>query len=111
MLDFSKQKGSFIAKIKELHQKHNEAVCQLCERESEAEAEFQRRQMIECEVSRLQTIVQQLHMDNEKLQNHIQEWKTIAEKLQSDKVKHCEEMRKIVTTLIEIKTELTCVCD
>ena len=59
MLDFSKQEVSFVVKIKELHPKNAEEVRQLRERESKAEVEFQKKkQMIECEISRLQTIVQ-----------------------------------------------------
>ena len=108
--DFSKHEISFITKINELNQRHNELTCQLRERENEAITKVQKRQIIECEIGRLETLVLQLHMNNEKLQNHVQEWKTIVEKSQSDKIKHCEEMQKIVTTLIEIKTELTSTC-
>lgn len=57
ILDFLKPEVSFLAKINELHQKHSELTCKLRERESKAAIELQRRQMTECEISRLKAIV------------------------------------------------------
>ena len=108
IFDFSKLKISFIAQFNELHQKYKEVIRKLRKRDTDRISK--KKQIMKCEISWLQTIVQQLHKDNEKLQNHVQKWKTIAQKSESDKIKHCEKMDKIVNALIEIKSELTCAC-
>ena len=99
MLDFSKQEVSFVAKINELHQENTELARELRKWENEAATELERRQMVEREVSRLKIILEQLHMDNEKLENHVSEWKSIAEESQSATVRYCREIHKIFTNL------------
>ena len=64
MLDLSKQEVSFVAKINELHQENTKLARELRKWENEAATELERRQMVECEVSRLKVIFEQLHMDN-----------------------------------------------
>ena len=66
--------------------------------------------MAEYETSQLKVTIQQLQMDNRKLENHISEWKQIAEESKRQAVKYCREMNKIFTALEEAKTELPCTC-
>jgi predicted nuclease with TOPRIM domain len=61
VLDSFKQEVSFVAKINELHQENAELARELCNWKNEVVTEFERRQMIECEISRLKIIMQQLH--------------------------------------------------
>ena len=70
---------------------------------------MKKRQMVECEVGRLKVILEQLHMDNGKLENHVSEWKSIAEESQSGTVRYYREIHKIFTTL-EVNSELACTC-
>jgi predicted nuclease with TOPRIM domain len=105
-----KQEVSFFAKINELHQENAELARELRNWENEIVTELKRRQMIECEINRLKIIMQQLHVDNEKFKNQVNEWKFIAEKSQSDTVKHCREIHKILTVLEKIKSKLICTC-
>ena len=73
MLDFSKQEVSFVAKINELHQENTELARELREWENEAATELKKKQTVECEVSRMKVDLEQLHMDNKNLENHISE--------------------------------------
>jgi hypothetical protein len=66
--------------------------------------------MVEYEASQLKDTIQQLRMDNKNLENHISEWKLMAEESKSNAVKCCREMNKIFTALEEVKSELPCTC-
>lgn len=58
--------------------------------------------------SELKITIQQLQMDNRKLEKHISKWKLIAEELKSNADKYCIEMNKIFTALDQVKSELAC---
>ena len=110
MLHFPKQEVSFVAKINELRQENTELARELRKSENEAATELKKRQIVECEVSRLKVILEQLHMDNENLENHVSEWKSIAEESQSGTVRYCREIHKIFAILEQVKSELACTC-
>ena len=58
--------------------------------------------------SELKVTIQQLQMDNGKLEKHIGEWKLTAEESKSNADKYCREMNKIFTALDQVKSELAC---
>lgn len=60
------------------------------------------------EASRLKITIQQLQMDNGKLEKYISEWKIIAEESKSNADKYYREMNKIFTALDQVKSELAC---
>lgn len=70
--------------------------------------ESERRQKAELEAGHLKVIVRQLHMDNEKLEKHISEWKSMAEEPEGRVAKFSTEIGKIYATLEEAKSELPC---
>lgn len=111
ILDFPRQEISFVAKIDELHQENTELTRELRKWENEAVVELKRRRTIESEVDQLKVSIQQLQMNNKKLENHVSEWKLIAEEFQSDTFKHCRELHKIFIALEEVKSELACTCN
>lgn len=49
-------------------------------------------------------------MDNQKLEEHIIEWKHIAEKYKGNEDKHCRGITKILTALQEVQSDLACTC-
>ncbi|KAL2042019.1 hypothetical protein N7G274_005207 [Stereocaulon virgatum] len=68
--------------------------------------ESDRRQKAESEAGHLKVTVRQLHVDNEKLEKHISEWKSMAEESEGRAAKYSKEMGKIYATLEGIKSEL-----
>ena len=70
--------------------------------------ESERRQRAESEASQLKVTIRQLHMDNEKLEKHISEWKSMAEESEGRVAKYCREIGKIYAILEEVKSELPC---
>lgn len=70
--------------------------------------ESERRQAAELKISELKLTIQQLQIDNGKLEKHIDEWKLIAEESKSNADKYCREMNKIFTALDQVKSELAC---
>ena len=60
------------------------------------------------EADQLKVTIQQLQIDNGKLEKHISEWKLIAEESKSNADKHCREINKILTALEEVKSVLPC---
>lgn len=49
-------------------------------------------------------------MDNEKLEKHISEWKSVVEESKSKAVKYCREMSKVFVVLEKVKSELPSTC-
>ena len=49
-------------------------------------------------------------MNNEKLEKHISEWKSITKKFKNKAIKYCKEMSKIFVILKKIKCELFNTC-
>ena len=49
-------------------------------------------------------------MNNEKLEEHISEWKLIIEEFKSNADKYCREINKIFTALEEVKSVLSYIC-
>ena len=66
--------------------------------------------MIEYDVGQLEVTIQQLQLDNKKLENHVNEWKLVVKESQSDTVKYCKEIHKMFAALEKVKSELTCTC-
>lgn len=97
-----------MAKIEDLHQENVRLTRENSEWERRVAVESERRQVAELKVSELKFIIEQLQMDNEKLEKHIDEWKLIAEKSKSNADKYCREMNKIFTALDQVKSELAC---
>ena len=64
--------------------------------------------MIESEISHLKDIVQRIQLDNKRLEQYVNEWKTIAEKSENSVLKYCLGMEKVLTVLEGIRTELPC---
>ena len=62
------------------------------------------------EADQLKVTIQQLQMDNGKLEKHISEWKLIAEESKSNADKYCKEIKKIFIALEEVKSVLPCTC-
>lgn len=72
-----------------------------------AELESVMRRYAEEEISQLKVNVQEAQADNRKLEQHIQEWKSIAEKSQSSILRCYVGLDKISTVLEELKSDLS----
>jgi len=107
-LQFHTQEVSFVAKMNELQQDNIRLAREISNWEDGAALDSEWRRTAEYEVSQLKTTIQQLQMDNKKLEYHISEWKRIAEESESNAVKYYSGMNKIFTTLEEVKLELPC---
>ncbi len=97
-----------MAKIDDLHQDNVRLTREISKWERRVATESERRRAAELEASELKVTIQQLQMDNEKLEKHIGEWKLIAEASKSNADKYCREMNKIFTALDQVKSELAC---
>ena len=83
---------------------------EISKREHGLAIESERRRTAERETSQLKSTVQQLQVDNEKLEKHISEWKLIAEESKSNADIYCREMNKVFTALEEVKLGLPWTC-
>lgn len=108
-LEFLKSKVSFAAKIDELHQDNIRLARDISKWKDEAVMKSERRRIAEFETSQLKVIIQQLQMNNQKLEKHISEWKLIVEESKSSAVKYCRKMNKIFTALEKVKSKLSCI--
>ena len=97
-----------MAKIDDLHQDNVRLTRENSEWERRVAVESERRQAAELKISELKLTIQQLQIDNGKLEKHIDEWKLIAEESKSNADKYCREMNKIFTALDQVKSELAC---
>ena len=95
-----------MAKIDDLHQDNVRLTREISKWEHRVAIESERRRAAELEAGQLKVTIQQLQMDNGKLEKHIIEWKLIAEESKSNADKYCREMNKIFTALEEVKSEL-----
>lgn len=107
-MEFSKPEVSSVAKIDELQQDNIELTREISKWKHGVVLESERRRTAERETSQLKSIIQQLQMDNGKLEKHITAWKLIAEESKSNADKYCREMNKIFTALEEVKSVLPC---
>ena len=110
ILEFPKPEVSFVAKIDELHEDNIRLTREVSEREHKTAIESEMRRTAEVEADQLKVTIQQLQMDNGKLEKHVSEWKLIAEESKSNADKYCKEINKIFTVLEEVKSVLPCIC-
>ena len=68
----------------------------------------ERRRAAKLDVIELKLTIQQLQINNGKLEKHINEWKIIAGEFKSTAEKYCRKMNKIFISLEEVKSKLTC---
>ena len=106
MLKLSKPELSFVAKIDDLNQDNIRLAREIGKWERGAAIESKKRQTAEWEATQLKATVRQLHIDNEKLEKHISEWKSVAEASESNVVKYRKEISKIFAALEEVKSDL-----
>ncbi len=97
-----------MAKIDDLHQDNVRLSREISKWERRVATESEGRREAELEASELKVTIQQLQMDNEKLEKHIGEWKLIAEASKSNADKYGREMNKILIALDQVKSELAC---
>ena len=72
----------------------------------QAALESEMKLQAEEEVNQLKTAIQEAQRDNQKLEQHVQEWKRIAEQSRSSTSKYCRGVGKIWAILEELKSEL-----
>ena len=97
-----------MAKINDLHQDNVRLTREISKWERRVTTESERRRAAELEAGELKVTIQQLQIDNGKLEKHIREWKLIAEESKSNADRYCREMNKIFTALDQVKSELAC---
>ena len=107
-LEFPRPEVSFVAKIDDLHQDNVRLTREISKWERRVAIESERRRAAELEAGKLKVTIQQLQMDNGKLEKHIREWKLIAEESKSNADRYYREMNKIFTALNQVKSELAC---
>lgn len=98
-LEFLKSEISFVTKIEDLHQENVKLTHENSKWERRIAVELEKRKVAKLKVSELKFIIEQLQIDNEKLEKHIDEWKLIAEKSKSNADKYYTEMNNIFTAL------------
>lgn len=108
--NFPSRKSALSQKIDELHEDNIRLTREVSEQEHKIAIESERRRTAGVEANQLKVTIQQLQMDNEKLEEHISEWKLIAEESKSNADKYCREINKIFTALEEVKSVLSCTC-
>ena len=82
-------------KIDELHEENIRLTREVSEQEHKIAIESERRRTAGVEANQLKVTIQQLQMDNEKLEEHISEWKLIAEESKSNADKYCRVLVNI----------------
>ncbi len=82
-------------KIDELHEDNIRLTREVSEQEHKIAIESERRRTAGVEANQLKVTIQQLQMDNEKLEEHISEWKLIAEESKSNADKYCRVLVNI----------------
>ena len=97
-----------MAKIDDLHQDNVKLTREISKWECRVSTESERRRAAELEAGELKVTIQQLQIDNGKLEKHIGEWKLIAEESKSNADRYCREINKIFTALDQVKSELAC---
>lgn len=95
-LVFPKPEVGFAAKIDELQEYNVKLTREISKWEHGVAIESERRRTAELEAGQLKVTIQQLQMDNGKLEKHIAEWKVIAEESKSKADKYCREMNKFL---------------
>lgn len=109
-MKFPEPEVSFVAKIDELQEYNIRLNREVSEGEYKIAIESERRRTAEVEADQPKVAIQQLQMDNGKLEKHINEWKLIAEESKSNVDKCCREINKIFAALEEVKSVLPCTC-
>ena len=99
-LEFPKPEVSFVAKIDDLQQDNVRLTHEISKWEHRFATESKRRRAAELEASELKLTIQQLQMDNEKLEKHINENRALLVWLQ-----HQKEIKAFVNNLNVIKTD------
>jgi DNA repair exonuclease SbcCD ATPase subunit len=105
-LYYPKVEVSFTTKIDELQRDIEGLAYELSKWKNQAVLEFEIRRQAEEEVSQLKASSREALSDNAKLEQHIQEWKLIAEKYRSATVKFREGVRQTIAILGELNSEL-----
>ena len=94
---------SFTAKIDELEECKTKLAHEISMWRNQAALELEKRQRAEEEVAQLKITIQETQKDNQKLEQHVQEWKLIAEQSRSSAAKYSRGLSKIWTLLEELK--------
>jgi hypothetical protein len=103
-LYYPKSEVSFTAKIGELQRHEARLAYELGKWKYQAALELEMRRQVEEEVNQLKLAVQETQKDNKKLEDHIQQWKLIAEKSQSCIVNYRQGMDRIFGILKDLKS-------
>ena len=107
-MELPRPEVSFVAKIDDPHQDNVRLTREISKWEHRSATESERRRAAALEASELKVTIQQLQIDNGKLEKHIGEWKLVAEESKSNADKYYREMNKIFTALDQVKSELAC---
>ncbi|KAH8797524.1 hypothetical protein F5882DRAFT_475205 [Hyaloscypha sp. PMI_1271] len=83
-----KTEVSFTTKINELQEREARLTCELNKWRNQAAIELDMRCQAEGKVNHLEVVIQEARNDNQKLEQHIQEWKLVAEQSQSNVFKY-----------------------
>ena len=102
----SKTEVSFTAKIDELQESEARLTCALNKWRNQAAAELEMRRQAEEKVNHLQNVIKDSQKDNQKLEQHIQGWKLVAEQSQSSILKYSDGISRFSVLLAELKSEL-----
>lgn len=97
---------SFTAKIDELQESEERLTCELNKWRNQATAELKLRCQAEEKVSHLQSVIKESQKDNQRLEQHIQEWKLVAEQSHTSIIKYRDGMSRFSALLAELKSEL-----
>lgn len=100
-----KEGASFHSRIYELQSRLTIQTSELRQWQSKVESESEIRQQAERRVGELERMIQAIRDDNQRLECHIQDWKIIAERCETRKIKLEQAMTKILICLEEIESE------
>lgn len=71
-----------------------------------AASEYEMREKAQKESNQLKKTIQEMQMDNQKLERHIQEWKLVAVQASTRANAYCKGLRQIWAPLEEVKSTL-----
>jgi len=100
-----KTEVSFTAKIDELQEGETRLTCELNKWRNQAATELEMRHQAEEKVNHLEVVIQGARNDNQKLEQHIQEWKLVAEQSQSSVIKYRDGMSRFFVLSAELKSD------
>ena len=93
-------------KINELRESETKLICEVNKWRNQAATDLEKRYRVEEKLNCLEVVIQAARNDNQKLEQHIKEWKSVAEQSQSSAMKYRDGMSRLFILLAELKSEL-----